>query len=190
MGRMPSLPDNPQLQHVFKRFPEGMWELCEFHDIKLRGDSPLSVAQRELIAAYVSGLNKCEYCLGAHRTMAEVHGIDSTVFDKIFINPAEAGVDIKMQPILDYVKKLTDDPHSVTDADARAVYDAGWDEQALFDAVVVCALFNFMNRIIEGTGIVPKQDAENQQLRKWLEKTRDSVETYRDFARQAGVAKE
>lgn len=41
----------------------------------------------------------------------------------------------------------------MTEADANRVYAAGWDEQALFDAVSVCALFNFMNRIVEGSGI-------------------------------------
>jgi hypothetical protein len=29
----------------------------------------------------------------------------------------------------------------------------GWDEHALYDAVSVCALFNFMNRLVEGLGI-------------------------------------
>lgn len=40
----------------------------------------------------------------------------------------------------------------MVEADAAAVYDAGWDEQALFDAVSVCALFKLMNRIVEGSG--------------------------------------
>ena len=30
---------------------------------------------------------------------------------------------------------------------------SGWDEKALHDAVSVCALFNFMNRYVEGLGI-------------------------------------
>jgi hypothetical protein len=33
------------------------------------------------------------------------------------------------------------------------VFAAGWDERALHDAVSVCALFNFMNRLVEGLGI-------------------------------------
>ena len=37
--------------------------------------------------------------------------------------------------------------------DAEAVFAAGWDERALHDAVLVCALFNFMNRMVEGLGI-------------------------------------
>ena len=37
--------------------------------------------------------------------------------------------------------------------DAAQVFAAGWDEQALHDAISVCALFNFMNRLVEGMGI-------------------------------------
>ncbi|HKN56247.1 MAG TPA: peroxidase, partial [Amycolatopsis sp.] len=41
----------------------------------------------------------------------------------------------------------------MTEADAEAVFAAGWDESALHTAVLVCALFNFMNRMVEGLGI-------------------------------------
>lgn len=30
---------------------------------------------------------------------------------------------------------------------------AGWDETALYHAIAVTALFNFMNRLVEGVGI-------------------------------------
>jgi hypothetical protein len=33
------------------------------------------------------------------------------------------------------------------------VFAAGWDDRALHDAVMVCALFNFMNRMVDGLGI-------------------------------------
>ncbi len=36
---------------------------------------------------------------------------------------------------------------------AEAVLAAGWEEQALHDAVAVCGLFNLMNRLVEGLGI-------------------------------------
>jgi len=35
------------------------------------------------------------------------------------------------------------------------VSHAGWSEDALYDAVILCAAFNMMNRIVEGFGIVP-----------------------------------
>jgi alkylhydroperoxidase family enzyme len=58
-----------------------------------------------------------------------------------------------MKPVLRYATKLTREPSSVTQADADAIYAAGWDETALYHAVAVAALFNFMNRLVEGMGI-------------------------------------
>lgn len=46
----------------------------------------------------------------------------------------------------------------MTEADAVAVFEAGWNEQALYDAVSVCALFNFMNRLVDGLGIAAGPD--------------------------------
>jgi hypothetical protein len=34
-----------------------------------------------------------------------------------------------------------------------AVLAAGWSEEAVYDAVTVCALFNFYNTWIDGTGV-------------------------------------
>ncbi len=44
-------------------------------------------------------------------------------------------------------------PTGVIQADADAVFAAGWDESALYHAVFVIALFNLMNRLVEGLGI-------------------------------------
>ena len=42
----------------------------------------------------------------------------------------------------------------MTAADAAAVYDAGWNDEALLYAIAVCAYFNNMNRLVEGAGII------------------------------------
>ncbi|NET05043.1 MAG: hypothetical protein F6K09_11890 [Merismopedia sp. SIO2A8] len=36
----------------------------------MRGESALSAGERELITAYVSGLNACNYCYGSHQAIA------------------------------------------------------------------------------------------------------------------------
>ncbi len=69
MALFPSLPDNPHLADVYRTFPSQLKPLLDYHDALLRGDSPLSVAQRELIAAFVSGLNACNFCFGARGPM-------------------------------------------------------------------------------------------------------------------------
>ncbi|MCA1572708.1 MAG: peroxidase-related enzyme [Chloroflexi bacterium] len=138
---------------MFRRFPRTAAPLLEYHDRVLRDWSPLTVAERELIAAYVSGLNSCTFCHGAHVVAARAFGIDAALFDGLMADLETSSVDARLKPILAYVGKLTRAPAMMTEGDAQAVYAAGWDEQALFDAVSVCALFNLMNRIVEGSGI-------------------------------------
>jgi uncharacterized peroxidase-related enzyme len=153
MRVFPSIEGEPGLDKVFRRFPHTVAPLLEYHDRLLRDASPLTVAERELIAAYVSGLNACTYCHGAHVVAARAFGVDEALFGGLMADLGSSGVDEKLKPILAYVGKLTQTPAMMTEADAQRVYDAGWDEQALFDAISVCALFNFMNRIVEGSGI-------------------------------------
>lgn len=59
----------------------------------------------------------------------------------------------EIKPILRLARKLTEARAAVTDADAQAVYDAGWDEKALHDVIMVVCCFNFMNRLLEGHGV-------------------------------------
>ncbi|MBU6472969.1 MAG: peroxidase-related enzyme [Alphaproteobacteria bacterium] len=169
----PSLPEPPTMADVFKKFPHTFRPLVEYHDRLLRDYSPLTVGQRELIAAYVSGLNACQFCYGAHNTVARAFGIEDEIFTNLIDDVDRSAVDEAMKPILRYVKKLTLSPTRMTAADAAAVYAAGWSEQALFDAVSVCALFNFMNRIIEGTGLKPlpagpEMQSQDSQMRSFM----------------------
>ncbi len=187
MSRFPSLPERPTLADVFRRFPDGAKVLCEYHDIVLRGPSPLTVAQRELIAAYVSGINACNYCHGAHRIIAEVHGMEPALFERLVADPAGAGVEPQLLPLLSYARKLTNAPARMTDADAQAVYAAGWDEQALYHAILICALFNFMNRVVDGCGVVTDPTVQAEQ-RVRHEKMKDRTDTYRQFAERLGLS--
>ena len=177
MSLFPSLPETPHLADVFKAFPDHIKPLLMYHDALLRGESPLSVAERELIAAYVSGLNACTFCFGAHKVMARAFGVEEALIDALVADVETAPVDEKLKPILNYVAKLKTLPPKLRDQDARAVYDAGWSERALFDAVQVAALFNFMNRIIEGTGVAfdyadnppSEEDMEYRRTRSYVE---------------------
>ncbi len=153
MPFLPSLSADARLPHLFKTFPATSKPLIEYHEALLRGPSPLSVGERELIAAFVSGLNACSYCHGVHGATAKAFGVSEKLVSDLLNDVAQSQVDGRLKPILAFVKKLTLTPSRMTQADADAVFAAGWDERALHDAVSVCALFNFMNRLVEGLGI-------------------------------------
>lgn len=184
MSLFPSLSDKPHLAEVFRRFPEHVKPLLEYHDRLLRGESPLSVGERELIAAYVSGLNACAFCYGAHKIYAEVFGFDPAIVEMMLENLDAAPIDPKLKPLLRYAAKLKTLPPKLTEEDAKSVYDAGWSERALYDAVQIAALFNFMNRIIEGTGVTFDY-AENPPTAQEKEARRNR--SYADFGKALGI---
>ncbi len=153
MTFLPSLRKGASLLDLFKAFPQTSEPLIQFHEVLLRGPSPFTEGERELVAAYVSGLNHCRYCHGVHVATAELLGAPKNSVARAIENIDTAAIDEKMKPVLRYARKLTQQPNGVTQADADAIFAAGWDETALFHTVAVTALFNFMNRLVEGTGI-------------------------------------
>jgi uncharacterized peroxidase-related enzyme len=161
MPYLPSLPANAALLEVFRAYPETAGPLIvDYQEVLLRGPSPLSVAERELIAAYVSVVNSCGYCHRVHTATATAFGIGEGTLTALLTDIDTAPVDERLKPLLHYVEKLTRTrtPSRMTETDAAAVFAAGWDERALHDAVSVCALFNFMNRFVDGLGISASAD--------------------------------
>jgi uncharacterized peroxidase-related enzyme len=153
MPYLPSLPTGASLLDVFKAFPETSKPLLAFHEVLLRGSSPFTEAEREMIAAYVSGLNRCRYCHAVHTATAERLGAPKGAVPKLIDGTENGEVPEKMRPVLRYARKLTEAPADVTKADAAAILGAGWSETALYHAVAVTALFNLMNRLVDGLGI-------------------------------------
>lgn len=153
MPHLPSLPDNAHLTDLFTRFPKGVEPLMQYTDAVLRGPGALSVAERELIATYVSGLNGCKFCFDSHLVYAELFGIEPGLIKSLLDDLDGAPVTDRMRALLAYVKKLNTLPSKLTTTDAGAALAAGNSEDALFEAVQVAGLFNMMNRLVEGTGV-------------------------------------
>ncbi len=96
MKVFPSIEGEPGLDKVSRRFPHSAAPLLEYHDRLLRDPSPLTVAERELIAAYVSGLNSCIYCHGAHVVAARAFGIVEELFAGLLADVERSAVDERM----------------------------------------------------------------------------------------------
>lgn len=61
MPSFPSLPDVAHLGDLLRRFPKNVEPLLVYTNSVLRSEGALSIGERELIAAYVSGLNSCRF---------------------------------------------------------------------------------------------------------------------------------
>ena len=106
------------INDLLQRDSDRMIDLSRFTESVLHGRSPLSPGQRELIAAYVSGVNECQFCHRAHKAFAEKHGMDIAAFEELMDDIETAAVDESLKPVLKFVRKLTQTPSKMTQADA------------------------------------------------------------------------
>jgi uncharacterized peroxidase-related enzyme len=154
MAKFPSFGDAATVPDILRLNPEAGRPLLEMHEAVMRRPSALTPGQRELIATYVSGLNGCRYCYGVHAETTKAYAdMPSAAIDGLMADTEFTAFDPRLRPILRYARTLTLAPSSVTADDAAAVYEAGWDERALHDAILVIAVFNLMNRLLEGHGV-------------------------------------
>src|SRR6266581_2981459 len=114
MSFLKSVPPDAGLLQVFQAFPEAARPLLEYHEALLRGESAFSAGERELITAYVSGLNNCNYCRAVHSQTAIALGVQAEVISQILSGSGFRGVDFRMRPVLDFVRKLTLSPAKIT----------------------------------------------------------------------------
>ena len=74
-----------------------------------------------------------------------------------------SGLGEKDKALFRFIDKVNDDSPRITSADMQPLYAAGWDDEAIYFAVTVCALFNFYNRWIDATGVHALSDEGHRQ---------------------------
>ncbi len=168
------------------------WDLfepyMEFIHRLMNYPSGPSQKEKEIIAAYCSLLNACDFCHGAHKNVCMALGIDEDLFAKLVDDLDSAPVDDRLNPVLKYVRKLTLTPDRMVDDDAKACYRAGWNEEDLTIAITVCASWNWFNRMIQGHGIDKQWDEEMFRARGAPEKMAQGYKAYYDEMIAKGMA--
>ena len=154
MGFLKSLGETPHLYDVMNISPRMAVYLFKMTDEIMLVEGPLSDKERELIAAYVSGLNACSFCYRGHKAIAEMFGVEEGLIDKLVEDLESVEIDDKIKAALRYSKKITENASKLVAGDADNLYAAGWDENALMNIVEICALFAMYNRLADGTGVI------------------------------------
>lgn len=73
--------------------------------------------------------------------------------DAVLADYTTAPIDDAWKALFAFIEVVNARCAQVDQAAVDAVKAAGWSEEAVYDAVTVCALFNFFNRWIDGTGV-------------------------------------
>ena len=64
-----------------------------------------------------------------------------------------SALDEKHKALFRFVDKVNDDSPQITPEDMQPLYQVGWDDEAIYFAITVCALFNFYNRWIDASAV-------------------------------------
>jgi uncharacterized peroxidase-related enzyme len=166
---MTFLRDYPQadLKTVLRVDPQIGLPFARLHEVLLRGPSAFSIAERELMGAFVSALNRCKFCHGEHEAVARRFGIEAGVLDDLLASRPNPGINPALEPVFAYLRKVTLTPSQIEAGDVQGIHEAGWDDRALLQVVAIAGLFAFDNRIIDGLGIPPH---EPEKLRATVER--------------------
>jgi uncharacterized peroxidase-related enzyme len=153
-----------QIWHLLAFDPEAAHHLAALSHTLMHKECPISTGLRELIAAYTSSLNQCEFCMKAHAAVAAKLLGDEALVWSVIGDLESSGIDDKQKALLRFVRKVTLAPGSITAADTRELNVAGWGDDAVFYAISACALFNFYNRWVSASGVHPVSDEAFKRL--------------------------
>lgn len=136
----------------------------------LQGPSSLSKGERELIAAYVSNLNDCEFCHQSHAAAANAHLNDNGNTVACVIQDINtAPISAKMKALLNIAKKVQIGGKHVTIQDINEAKNLHATDEEIHDTVLIAAAFCMYNRYVDGLDThLPKDKNEYISMGKRL----------------------
>ncbi|GAB2691395.1 carboxymuconolactone decarboxylase family protein [Kitasatospora kifunensis] len=139
--------------------PQSGHQLSALAEQLLRGDSPLSHGERELIAAYVSSLNGTRFCTSSHSAAAaHTLGGDYPTVEAVKHDLATAPVSEKLRALLRLAGKVQASGLAVTAEDIEAARSLGADDETIHDTVLIAAAFCMFNRYVDGLAAITPED--------------------------------
>jgi len=128
--------------------------------------SPLSRAQREMMAVVVSAENRCEYCQLHHGEALNHYWKDRKKVQQLREDYNKLDLDNLDARLCRLARKLTLKPGDIDEEkDVQPLKNMGLSDRALLDAVLVVSYFNFVNRMVQGLGV--ETDEEEVQGYKY-----------------------
>jgi uncharacterized peroxidase-related enzyme len=157
----------PEIMHLFRFKKRSTDHLVRFTEEVMRGPSPLSRGMRELIGAYVSNRNQCDFCHCAHAPVA-AQLLGKELVEEVMLDVETSRLDAAHKALFRYLGKLAENPALVTASDVNQLQELGWSEEAIYDALTVASLFKFYNTWNNGSGVRSMSSADYQHSGKRL----------------------
>ncbi len=155
-----SVPEGvPGIRSLAMFRPQTGQHLYALAQVLLRGDSPLTPAERELIATHVSARNGCVFCMSSHAAAArELLGIERDIVDCVIENVPDSRLTPRIKALLNIAGKVQVNGKSVTEEDIDAARASGANDRDIHDTVLVAATFSMFNRYVDGLSTLTPAD--------------------------------
>jgi uncharacterized peroxidase-related enzyme len=139
--------------------PEVAQPISLLADVLLHAENSLSRGERELIAAYVSSLNDCEFCHNSHAAVASCHLADEGATVAAVASDAHsAPVSSKMKALLAIAARVQRSGRDVREQDITRARTEGATDVEIHDTVLIAAAFCMLNRYVAGLGALTPFD--------------------------------
>ena len=155
----------PGIRALLAFRPETAAPLGALANVLLHEPNSLSAGERELIAAYVSHLNKCTFCWRSHAAIAACHLDSEQLVDAAVADPEGADLTPKMRALLALAARVQQGGKAVTAADIGRARDEGASDVEIHDTVLIAAAFCMFNRYVDGLGALTPTDPEAYRAR-------------------------
>jgi len=131
--------------------PETGKPLYELAQVLLRGESSLTEAERELIAAYVSHRDNCLFCTSSHAAAARcLYGDEKNTVDEVLHDMQQSCISAKLKSLLHIAGKVQILGKEVKPKDIAAARNLGATDREIHDTVLIAAAFSMFNRYVDG----------------------------------------
>ncbi|MCU0434677.1 MAG: carboxymuconolactone decarboxylase family protein [Bacteroidia bacterium] len=146
--------------------------LSNLAETLLLGPSPLSSAERELIASYVSWLNRCDFCHTSHSAAAVCHSEGNSAFIEAYKkDPESMDVSPKLKALLQIAARVQQSGRDVQPGDIENARKAGAVDEEIHDTVLIAAAFCMYNRYVDGLNTpLPESRDEYKEMGQRMSK--------------------
>jgi uncharacterized peroxidase-related enzyme len=153
--------ENPGIVGPMRFRPETAEHLNGLAEVLLRAPNSLPAGERELIAAYVSGLNECTFCCSSHSAFAaEQLDAGMTLVQQVRADLDAAPVSAKLRALLRIAGAVQQSGRAVTPRLIEAARSEGATDVELHDTVLIAAAFCMFNRYVDGLGTYAPDDQD------------------------------
>lgn len=156
----------PGIRALMAFNPETAAPMGELANLLLRSNEGLSMADRELIATYVSHLNDCFYCQHSHGAIVTCYLNDNNeLVDEVIKDLDHAPVSDKLRALLSIAGSVQKGGKNVTTEQVEAAKKFGATDKDIHDTVLIAAAFCMFNRYVDGLASDTPSDLSSYPLR-------------------------